>query len=79
MLTMRGVVAEERGDVLDGLDGGGEADALRLGQAALLDEPVEARQRQGEVGAALVVGDGVDLVDDQGAGLGAASRAAARR
>ena len=31
------------------------------------DEGVEAFEREGEVGAALVVGDGVDLVDDDGA------------
>ena len=66
----RGVVAQERGDILDGLDGGGEADALGLGQPALFDETVEAREREGEVRAALIVGDGVDLVDDQRADLG---------
>ena len=31
------------------------------------DEGVEAFEREGEVGAALVVGDGVDFVDDDGA------------
>ena len=31
------------------------------------DECVEAFEREGEVGAAFVVGDGVDLVDDDGA------------
>ncbi len=34
------------------------------------DEGVEAFESKGEVGAALVVGDGVDLVDDDGAHVG---------
>src|ERR1700691_429072 len=66
---------EELGDELDGILGGGDADALRRagqagkegagGEAVFAgDEGVEALEREGEVGAALVVGDGVDLVDD---------------
>jgi hypothetical protein len=35
------------------------------GPAVLFHQPVEARQRQRQVRAALVVGHGVDLVDDQ--------------
>ena len=70
MFDDRGVVAQKRGDLLDGLDGRGETDALGLGKPALLDEAVEPGQGEGEVGAALVVGDGVDLVDDQRADLG---------
>ena len=69
---------EEFGDELDGVLGGGEADALRRGRAAgeelaggeavlATDECVEALEREGEVGAALVVGHGVNLVDDDGA------------
>ena len=72
---------EEVGDELDGVLGGGEADALRgRGEAGedgaggeavfAADEGVEAFEREGEVGAALVVGDGVDLVDDDGADAG---------
>src|ERR1700722_13959922 len=69
---------EEPGDQLDGILRGGDADALwRRGLAGEMgagaeavfagDEGVEALEREGEVGAALVVGDGVDLVDDDGA------------
>ena len=69
---------EELGDERDGVLRGGEADALRRcglagekgagGEAVRAgDEGVEALEREGEVGAALVVGDGVDLVDDDGA------------
>ncbi len=69
---------EELGDEGDGVLRGGDADALRGcglageigagGEAVLAgDEGVEALEREGEVGAALVVGDGVDLVDEDGA------------
>ena len=51
------------GGVFDRLDGGGEADAGR----ALLADVVEAGEGEGEVAAALVAGEGVDLVDDDGA------------
>ena len=58
--------------------GGGEADALRrrgeAGEAGAgrewvftADEGFEALEREGEVRAALVAGDGVDLVHDEGA------------
>ena len=67
MLTVRAVSLRNGRHVLDRLDGGGEADALRLAAAVLLHQPVEARQRQRQVRAALVVGHGVDLVDDHGA------------
>src|SRR5271167_928677 len=71
---------EELGDELDGILRGGDADALRgrglageegAGREAVFagDEGVEALERESEVGAALVVGDGVDLVDDDGADL----------
>ena len=69
---------EEVGDEFDGVLRGGEADALRrcceageecAGAEAVFagDEGVEAFEGEGEVGAALVVGDGVDFVDDDGA------------
>ncbi len=68
---------EEVGDERDGVLGGGEADALRrtleagekgAGREGVLatDEGFEAFERKGEVGAALVAGDRVDLVDDDG-------------
>jgi hypothetical protein len=75
----RGVRAgEEVGDELDGILRGGEADALRRGLEAdqhaagsevvfAADEGFEALEREGEMGATLVVRDGVDLVDDDGA------------
>ena len=53
---------EEAGGVFDGLDGGGEADAGR----ALFADVVEAGEGEGEVAAALVAEEGVDLVDDDG-------------
>ena len=70
--------AEEVGDKLDGVLRGGEADALRRrGEAGeqvagretvfAADECVEPLKREREVRAAFVVGDGVDLVDDDGA------------
>ena len=73
--------AEEASYELDGILGGGKADALRRsGQACehcarreavfAADEGFEALEREGEVGAALVVGDGVDFVDDDGADAG---------
>ncbi len=69
---------EEIGDEFDGVLGGGEADSLRrrgeagqelAGAEAVFagDEGVEAFEREGEVGAAFVVGYGVDFVDDDGA------------
>ena len=62
-----GAIAEEGGDIRQRFDGGGEADALRGGAAVLLHQAVEARQREGQVGAALVVGHGVNFVHDHGA------------
>ena len=56
----RGGAAEEAGDLLDRADGGREADAL----GGPLEQLVEALEGEGEVGAALGAGDGVDLVDD---------------
>ena len=55
---------QESRDQLDRLLGRREADALDLPAA----EPVEALERERQVGAALVAGDGVDLVDDDGRG-----------
>jgi hypothetical protein len=66
------------GDQFDGILRGGEADSLRgcckageelAGAEAVFagDEGIEAFQREGQVGAALVVGYGVDFVDDNGA------------
>ena len=66
---------EEVGDEFDGVLGGGEADSLRrrgeareeLAGAETVfagDEGVEAFEREGEMGAAFVVGYGVDFVDD---------------
>ena len=54
---------EEPRDFLEGLLGRGEADALGLAAG----EGVEPLEREGEVRAALVARDGVDLVDDDGA------------
>src|SRR5689334_2657290 len=65
-----GIIGEEGGDVLDGFDGGGQAYTLRLGEAALLDESIQAGEGEGEVRSALVVGDRMDLIDDEGADLG---------
>src|ERR1019366_6981343 len=69
---------EELSYQLNWILGGGKADALRRHGAAgkecaraetvvAADEGVEALERKCEVGAALVVGDGVDFVDDDGA------------
>jgi hypothetical protein len=56
---------EELGDGVGGLGSGGEADALEgVGGAGL-----EAFEGEGEEGAALVFGEGVDLVDDDRLGL----------
>ena len=51
------------------------------GREAVLaaDESVEAFEREGEMRAALVVGDGVDLIDDYGADVAEVSRATCRR
>ena len=51
---------EEAGHLLQGPDGGGEADAL----GGPLEERVEPLEAQRQVGAALAPGDGVHLVDD---------------
>ena len=67
--------AEERGDSLDRLLGGGEADALQ----GLAHQTVQSLERQREVGAALVAGHGMDLVDDHGAGGAEVLTAALRR
>src|SRR3990172_5350977 len=56
---------EELGGVLDGLHGGGEADACRAGLA----DVVEARQGEGKMAPALVADKGVNLVDDDGANV----------
>ena len=64
-----GMVAQECRDFLDGLDGGGKADALRPRESALLHQAVQARQRERQVRAALIVRHGVDFVHDQGAHL----------
>ena len=54
--------AEEAGDLGAGGDGRGQPDAL----GGALQEVIEALQGQGQVGAALGTGEGVDLVDDDG-------------
>src|ERR1700733_812602 len=75
-----GDAGEELGDEGDGVLRGRDTDALgRCGLAGEVsaggeavftgDEGVEALEREGEMGAALVVGDGVDLIDDEGADL----------
>ena len=62
-----GVGAQELGDFLDGLDGGREADALGT-DSDLGRKRVQAGQRERQVRAALIVGDGVNFIDDHGAG-----------
>ena len=57
---------QEMRDGLDRLDGGREADA----DQTIAAQRRQALQRHGEMGAALVAGDGVDLVDDDAAGGG---------
>ena len=54
--------AEEAGDLGAGGDGRGQPDAL----GGAVQEVIEALQGQGQVGAALGAGEGVDLVDDDG-------------
>ena len=54
--------AEEPGDLLARGDGRGQADAL----SGTLQEVVQALQGEGQVGAALLAGEGVDLIDDDG-------------
>ena len=66
-LTMRGPGREIARHFLDGLDGGGEADALRDGLTGRAADGVEPRQGQREMRAAFVVGDRVNFVDDDGA------------
>ena len=51
-------------DDLNGPDRRRKTDSLRPGSARFLDEIVEASKRQREMGAPLVIGDRVDLVDD---------------
>lgn len=55
--------AEEAADLLDRLDGGGKPDALRADGG----EGFEAGHGEREVSAAFVTGNGMDLVDDEGA------------
>ena len=55
---------QELRDPLQRALGRREPDPLRLGAALSADQVVEALEGQGEVGAALGLGDGVDLVDD---------------
>ena len=55
---------QELGDPRERALRGREADPLRLGIALAIGEVREAFQRQRQVGAALGLGDGVDLVDD---------------
>ncbi len=65
-----GLVAEEASHLLYGFDGGGEADALGAGASVAGHQRVEAGEREGEMRAALVVGDSVDLIDDHRSGGG---------
>ena len=58
---------EEARDLLDRPLRRRESDARGPLAAGLGDELVEPRQREGEVAASPVAGDGVDLVDDHGA------------
>ena len=58
------VFAQEAGHRFDRLDGGGEADALQPAPR----QPVEPRQAERQVRAALIVDYGVNLVDDHRAG-----------
>ncbi len=61
--------------------GRGEAGEEGAGGEAVFaaDEGFEAFEREGEVGAALVVGDGVDLVDDDGVDAAEDVRGTCRR
>ena len=62
----RATAREVAGDLLDRAHGRRQSDPLcRLGE-----EGVEALEREGEVGAALGAGDGVNLVDDHGLDAG---------
>ncbi len=68
--------AEEAGDEFNGILRGGEADALRRGMGEQAgawgegifggDEGVKAFEREGQVGTALVVSDGMNFIDDDG-------------
>ena len=60
---------------LDGPHRGGEPDALRERAARLGHQRVQALERKGKVGAALVAGHGVDLVHDHRAHGGEAPAA----
>ncbi len=66
---------EQARDLLDRLLRGGEADALEPTPG----EGVEALEREREVRAALVGGDGVDLVDDDRLGVAQERRGSSRR
>ena len=63
-------LAQKRRDIFQRLHRSGESDALRCGTTVLLHQAVEPRQGQSQVSAALVVGDGMDLVHDHGADAG---------
>ena len=56
----RPTAREVAGHLVDGLDRGRQPDAL----GGPVEERVEPLEREGEVGAALGAGDGVDLVED---------------
>jgi len=79
-LARRVDAGEKAGYELDGVLGGGEADALGRcaeageegsGAEAVFagDDGVEPLEREGEVGAAFAARDGVDFVDDEGADM----------
>jgi hypothetical protein len=64
-VRQRPAVADEQpGDALDRLLGRRQPDPDRDPPMLLADQPIEALEAEREVGAALVAGDGVDLVDD---------------
>ena len=69
------IVAQELRHGLDGLDGSREADPLQPASG----QPVEPSQAQREVRASLVIGDGVNLVDNDGSRRLAASRGSSRQ
>ena len=60
------IADQEPGHRLDGFLGGGQADADR----ALMGDVLQAFKAQGQMGAALVSGQSVDLVDDDGVDMG---------
>jgi hypothetical protein len=63
-----GGFAEEAGHLFDGLHGGGETDTLRFGASSGRDQRIQAGERERQVGAALIVRHGVDLIHDDGVG-----------